>query len=373
MGTVRSKRSSIFRLPFWNQHNSHFSWASRGCRVLVILCLLGLTYMFGFTPFVPSLHGESAIISLEEDDIIGNLVLEHASNVLSQQEEPRVVLAQRTDRPADRSFFLAAVIFNRVFKEDLFKITAYECKQWIEYMVFSGVEHIFWYDTAHSDQESQEAYLTDYVNRGILTYHRFHHMFPGNVESGYHFEQDHSYEHFLSTHSSKVKWVVEMDVDEYPFMPTELNSMFLKEYVLNLESSRPDVSQVLLPCMIFGGNPEGDLDNGWVIERYQRRKRLTEGSRPGFVSRTKPIFQPKLAKGVSSFDPHQFPMKEGETMVTRPEVLRMNHYWGPRLTDFKPDTPAVIALLVPDDSIQPIATLLKSRSGLTSKATALSI
>ncbi|KAL2643486.1 hypothetical protein R1flu_011073 [Riccia fluitans] len=216
-----------------------------------------------------TVHQSSATVSLEEDDLIGNLVVveQHASHVLSQ-EEPRVAVPEKT------------------------------------------------------------------------------HMM--------------------------VRWAVEVDVDEYPFMPSDLNEMFLKEYLLNLEKTRPDVSQILMQCMIFGGNPQGDLEDGWVIERYQRRKPSTEGTRPGFVSRTKPIFRPSMVSGMSRSDPHKFPMTQGETMVSNPDDLRMNHYWGARLTDFKPDTPAVLALLVPDNSVQPIATKLKSRTALTRKAVALS-
>ncbi|KAL3696902.1 hypothetical protein R1sor_010978 [Riccia sorocarpa] len=352
MGAVRAKRGQIFRLSFWN-----LTWASRGCRILAILCILGLIYVLGFTPFVPTLDGQRAILNLDEKDLIGNLVVEQqASNVLSEQDRSMVALPEQdTD---GETFFLAAVIVNRVFKEDLFEITYYECKQWIEYMLYAGVEHIYWYDTAHGEGESQESHLREYVERGILTYHRFQHLFPGIA--GYHVQQIHSYEHFLSNYGSKMKWAVEDDIDEYPFMPSKLNEFFLREYIVYIERSRPDVTQILMPCMMFGGNPEGELEDGWVIERYQRRKRSTEGSRPGFMSRTKPIFRPSMVTGMSI---HDFPMKEGETMVTNPEDLRMNHYWGARFTEFKADTPALISLLVPDKSIQPIATKLKARTG----------
>ncbi|CAM6096342.1 unnamed protein product [Calypogeia fissa] len=265
---------------------------------------------------------------------------------------------------------LGAVIFNRVFPEDLFNITAYECKQWIEYMLFAGVQHIYWYDTAHSDGESQQAYLQEYVKKGLLTYHRFHHLYPGNVNAGYHFEQDHSYEHFLENYGGAMTWVVEMDVDEYPFMVSDSNKLFLRRYVEYLAEVRPDVSQSLMPCMIFGGNPIGDLENGWVIERYQRRIRVTEGE-AGSTPRTKPIFQPKKVSGVGFNDPHRFPMKGGETVVEVAAKLRMNHYWGPRLSNFEPDTAFVLAQLVPDATAQPIATALKASTGLTDKRACL--
>ncbi|CAM6090241.1 unnamed protein product [Calypogeia fissa] len=355
MGALRPKRSSPPSLSPWQQQQQQASFQSMAfaaCKTVFLLavsCVLGFCFL-RVVARSPAVKGTEAI----------NLLVDGVGHVINLEEGPH-----------NEKVYLGAVIFNRVFPEDLFNITAYECKQWIEYMLFAGVQHIYWYDTAHSDGESQQAYLQEYVEKGLLTYHRFHHLYPGNLDSGYHFEQDHAYEHFLETYGFEVAWVVEMDVDEYPFMLSDLNKLFLRRYVEYQAKARPDVSQILMPCMIFGGNPKGDLENGWVIERYQRRKRVTEGVRAGFASRTKPIFQPKHAKGVGFLDPHQFPMASGDTLIADPEKLRMNHYWGPRLTDFGPDTSAVLSLLVPDDSAQPIATELKERTGLADKKACL--
>eukprot|EP00249_Psilotum_nudum_P015342 c25274_g1_i1 orf=163-1443(+) len=261
-------------------------------------------------------------------------------------------------------YYLVAVIFNRVFEEDLFRITSYECKQWIEYMLYAGVDHIFWYDTAHSDAESQHASLDEYVKMGLLTYHRFHHIFPGNIQSGYHFEQDNSYSHFLQNYRHTTKWALQMDVDEYPFSSSDAKSCFLYRRLQHYESTYPNLTQILLQCMIFGGNPQGNLENGWVIERYQRRQRRTVGNVPGSNGRTKPIYQPNFTSGATPFDPHMFRMNGGETVVAESEVIRMNHYWGARLTDFGPDTAAVLEMLVPDTSMQPIASELKQATEL---------
>lgn len=332
-------------------------WA--GCRTMLVLVLASFLGLYVLRVVVVSKpEGGSANASNVLVDGVGHVINLEDGNAGGMKDE---------------KLYMAAVIFNRVFEQDLFNITGYECQQWIEYMLFAGVQHIYWYDTAHSDEEVQAAFLHKYVKKGLLTYHRFHQLYPGNLDSGYHFEQDHSYEHFLKTYGDGATWVVEMDIDEYPFMLGDTKNAFLRRYVEYLAMSRPDVTQILMPCMIFGGNPKGDVENGWVIERYQRRKRTTEGARAGFAARTKPIFQPKHTRGVGFLDPHQFPMMSGDTLIAEPQNLRMNHYWGPRLSDFRPDTAAVLALLVADPSAQAIATELKASTGLTNKTACLQL
>ncbi|EFJ22120.1 hypothetical protein SELMODRAFT_416949 [Selaginella moellendorffii] len=254
-------------------------------------------------------------------------------------------------------FFLVAVIVNRVFAADLFNITAFECRQWIEFMGSAGVGHIYWYDTAHGQSESQEENLRPYVESGALTYHRFYSLFPMLESSDCHYEQENSYAHFLANYNQSSVWALEMDVDEYPFSPMDTFPAFLARFVQR-RAETSEVSQILLQCMFFLGNPAGDPGN-WMIERYQRRKRETEGRIAGSRSRQKPIFRPSLVESATSIDAHMFSMGTGATIVAEEEEMRMNHYWGPRVTNFGPDTPELVEMLVEDSSIQPTASYLK--------------
>eukprot|EP00250_Pteridium_aquilinum_P024428 c29063_g1_i1 orf=106-1176(+) len=263
--------------------------------------------------------------------------------------------------------FLQALIFNRVYGSDLFRIGPYECKQWIEYMLFAGVEHIYWYDAAHSNAETLEAYLRPYMRAGLLTYLRFHRLFPESLSESFHFEQDNSYRHFLSHFAQSAKWVIQIDVDEYPFSTIDHDSCFLQRLVREYEVRSPNVTQVLLQCMIFAGNPQGDLVNGWVVERYQRRKYETEGVEKGYQSRQKPIYRADLCKGILMDNPHVVWMEDGKTVVASEERIRVNHYWGARETGFQQDTVESIGMLVPDSSIQPTASRIKQATGLITK------
>ncbi|KAH7279321.1 hypothetical protein KP509_37G014600 [Ceratopteris richardii] len=234
-------------------------------------------------------------------------------------------------------------------------------------MLFAGVEHIYWYDCAHSNAETQEAYLSPYLHAGVLTYLRFHVLIPHSLTEGFHFEQDNSYRHFLSHFSGEARWVVQVDVDEYPFSPSDRSSCFLSSLISDYEMNSPNVTQILMQCMIFAGNPGGDIQNGWLIEKYQRRKYETEGVAKGHQSRQKPIYRADLCKGILKHDPHGVWMKEGITVVANEDRIRLNHYWGARETGFRKDTIESTAMLVSDVSIQRIASKIKKATGLVSR------
>ncbi|CAI5505571.1 unnamed protein product, partial [Closterium sp. Naga37s-1] len=125
--------------------------------------------------------------------------------------------------------FLAAMAYARVYREDRFNFSAYEIWQWLEYGRYAGVQHVFWYDTAHSQEESQEAALAPYVGAGVVTYHRFYRLFPEWHDI--HYEQDSSVSHFLKTYGPRVQWAVLCDIDEYMFSPSDTLPGFLLRFL----------------------------------------------------------------------------------------------------------------------------------------------
>ncbi|MCO5571512.1 hypothetical protein L7F22_025254 [Adiantum nelumboides] len=225
-------------------------------------------------------------------------------------------------------YLLVALIFNRVHGSDLFGIGPYECRQWIEYMLYAGVEHVYWYDAAHNNAEILKSYIRPYLRSGLLTYMRFYDVFPNSLSESFHFEQDNSYRHFLTHFAQRARWVVQIDVDEYPFSSVDRNSCFLQRLIREYEVRSRGTSQILLQCMIFAGNPQFDLVNGWVIERYQRRKYETEGVKKGYQSRQKPIYRADLCKGIMSENPHGVWMGEGITVVASEERIRVRTITG---------------------------------------------
>ena len=191
--------------------------------------------------------------------------------------------------------------------------------------------------------------------------------------------------------------MVELDVDEYPFSPRDPTSCFLQRLVWDYELQNrlhellekkagienrnasklelPIITQILMNCMFFLGNPNPSPDEeaqapshgeAWVIEKYQRRKRDSEGTH-----RRKPIFRASLVASVQEWDPHYLRMARGGTTIVADEMrLRMNHYWGARATNFGPDTPELLSSLVPDTSVNAILSHLKAYTGLRSSSIA---
>eukprot|EP00271_Cylindrocystis_brebissonii_P010312 TRINITY_DN26489_c0_g1_i1.p1 TRINITY_DN26489_c0_g1~~TRINITY_DN26489_c0_g1_i1.p1 ORF type:complete len:425 (+),score=32.03 TRINITY_DN26489_c0_g1_i1:31-1275(+) len=261
-------------------------------------------------------------------------------------------------KPREKRFYLTAMIVNRIFKEDKMNITFYEIKQWLEYMKYAGVEHVFWYDTAHEPEESQERNFRPYVKKGFVTYHRFHLMYPGNLDSGYHFEQDQSELHCLNEYGGSTKWLINVDVDEYVFSPTDQTPGFIERLLRLYEGSFPDVTQVLLQCMLFQGSPQLPLP-ALLIERYQRRKHETEGVALSERAMMKAIVQPASCLRVYKNDPHHFEMRRGRTVAVAEQVMRINHYQGGRASDFQADTPELLSSLEADSSVQPIVDELR--------------
>eukprot|EP00850_Spirogloea_muscicola_P017070 SM000143S00735 [mRNA] locus=s143:123643:126016:- [translate_table: standard] len=270
----------------------------------------------------------------------------------------QMLQGQVTVKPGVQKFFLSAMIFNRVFRGDHFNITFFECSQWLKYMQYAGVEHIFWYDTAHNWLESQERHLAPYKKSGFVTYHRFHKLIPGHVEDGYHFEQDTSEKHCINNYGATTKWLLIVDVDEYVFTPGDLQPGFLSRYVKTYSQEHPDVSQLLLQCFLFLGNPRKPVSD-FLIERYQRRKGRSEGVALGGNSKMKAIIRPKDVFRIYPSEPHFFKMARGKTVAQPSAAIRLNHYWGARLTNFGPDTYDVLEQIQTDDSIQPIVDNLK--------------
>jgi hypothetical protein len=155
------------------------------------------------------------------------------------------------------------------------------------------------------------------------------------------------------------------------------------------------VTQVLIPCMFFLGNPSNDRDHhrasssattihnynstalpesgddhwdqAWMIERYQRRKAKIESG-----PRHKPIFRAGLVVRVEPRNPHVLSMAPGGSTEVATDVrLRLNHYWGARATGFGPDTPDLVASLVPDSSVNAIVSRIKSFTRLVHPSSTL--
>ncbi|CAI5533265.1 unnamed protein product [Closterium sp. Naga37s-1] len=257
-------------------------------------------------------------------------------------------------------YFLSAMAFNRAAAAapsagsgtERCQAALFAIFQWMEYMRYAGTEHVFWYDCAASDAESQAAALSVYVRAGLLTYHRLHQIAPPPAGADYHFDQDSSLSHFLQHHRHESKWVAFADVDEYIFMPPDTHPGFLTRLLLRRpcaaqhpapggaggtgrgreeeeggEGKQHEATQVLLYNQFFIGYPR-PAPARLTIERFIHRPHRPPDHHDRL--RGKLLLQPAAALGFLSHAPHRAIMHSGETIVADTGFIRVNHYWGDR-------------------------------------------
>jgi hypothetical protein len=56
-------------------------------------------------------------------------------------------------------------------------------EQWLEYHIFGGVEHFFWYDCAEVKEEFQENALQPFIQAGLMTYTKLIDFLPNMTKN----------------------------------------------------------------------------------------------------------------------------------------------------------------------------------------------
>eukprot|EP00270_Netrium_digitus_P011451 TRINITY_DN3647_c0_g1_i1.p1 TRINITY_DN3647_c0_g1~~TRINITY_DN3647_c0_g1_i1.p1 ORF type:complete len:471 (+),score=87.11 TRINITY_DN3647_c0_g1_i1:215-1627(+) len=232
-------------------------------------------------------------------------------------------------RPAEKKFYLSVLVYNRMDENGNkgIGITHYELRQWLEYLRYAGVAHVYWYDAARPAEESQERALKPYVYKGFLTYNNFHSLFPGNLDKGSHFERDKSYVHGLATYGGTTEWMAVLDDVDYPFMIFDTNPGFLQRHLRVYEADYPDVSQMLMQTILFRGDPEADRP-ALLIERYERRDQDTLGVGLMKELQMRAIIRPPQVQRVYRGKAQHFEMLTGKTVAMAARTLRNNRYIG---------------------------------------------
>ena len=59
--------------------------------------------------------------------------------------------------------------------------------------------------------------------------------------------------HCMSEYGGATEWLAVLDLNEYLFMPTDITPGFLERRLRVYDNDFPDVSQLLLQAMLFGG------------------------------------------------------------------------------------------------------------------------
>ena len=228
-----------------------------------------------------------------------------------------------------KKFFLTEVIMVRIYRNDLAKWTIRELKQWMHYMFYAGVEHVYLCDHFIYHHERLKSSLSKYVEKGFLTYIEW----PWNASSNggnIMRHQVNCYSHVIRKYGMDSEWQMSIDMDEYPVCLKDKERQFLPRFLIQQPGR---VSQILMPNFLMLG--QGNRSKTMTIERITRiTKKIANAL-------TKPIYR---TSAIRRPDIHRHYIKSGSTIIANSAELRMLHYWGARLQNWGPDTKKTIEI-----------------------------
>ena len=239
-------------------------------------------------------------------------------------------------------YFLVAVVLLRIYESDLAKLTTREFKQWLEYVRYAGVEHVYVYDAYVHNQESQHGILERFFQDKYITYVDWHVHNPYSIQG----TQVAGYQHCIDNYGHEHTWQAAIDIDEYPFSPQDTEPGFLVRFVKRFSEENPQVSEITMQNYLFLGK---QLEKELLFERIWRR---TKGPANPLV---KPIYMPANVRA----QVHHNSLRRGHSRNAPDPELRLNHYWGARLQNWGDDTPDIISRTQQDLSMEPIVKAFK--------------
>ena len=241
-------------------------------------------------------------------------------------------------------YFLTAVFIVRIYKEDLSEMTTAEVKQWLLYLRYAGVEHVYLYDLWYLPGESQREPLDHFIREGYLTYLDRHELNPYVREKS----QLPSYQHCIDEFGSETTWQAAIDIDEYPFSSEDTRPGFMYRYVKKFSEEDDNISEITMNNFLFLGQKNNSRE--LLIEKLWRH---THGPSNKLV---KPIYRPRDIKRAQV---HHNVRKSGRTKTAPSSGLRINHYWGARLQSWGPDTEETLSITEEDNGMEPIVATFK--------------
>jgi hypothetical protein len=234
-------------------------------------------------------------------------------------------------------YYLTAVLMVRIYAADKAKLTTRELKQWLLYLRYIGVEHVYIYDTFVTADESQKDLLIRFFEDSYITYVDWHTHNPFSLAG----TQVTAYQHCIDNYGGDTQWQVAVDMDEYPFSPQDTKAGFLPRVIREISSNHPAVVEISMPNYLFLGKP---LDVEYLFGRIWRRTPQRSNNL------VKPIYQP--SKVVANM--HHNGLKSGTSMNAPDDHLRINHYWGARLQNWGDDTAEILGKTMEDRSMEAI-------------------
>ncbi|MEW8543333.1 MAG: glycosyltransferase family 92 protein [Candidatus Thiodiazotropha sp.] len=241
---------------------------------------------------------------------------------------------------SERQFYLSAVVRVRLYNEDKARWTVSEFKQWLHYQFWAGAEHIYICNHFLNETENLEKPLEKYIALGLVTLFSWNHINAIRGSKTYSADnannQDSCYQHVLEKYRNQSVWQYNFDMDENPYCPSDQTEGFLARFLRNISESEKDKPQskqtVDIRVQNFILHGQGDRTRNTA---YDRINRITPHIANG---NWKTIYKPKFVDDIGM---HGVKKRHGKMVVAEPRKLKMLHYWGARVQQWGPDTPAL--------------------------------
>ncbi|KAL3880081.1 hypothetical protein ACJMK2_032350 [Sinanodonta woodiana] len=220
-----------------------------------------------------------------------------------------------------RDYFLVEILMVRVYEDDKARWTLKELKQWLHYILWAGVEHVYMCNHYDKGSEKLSSSLTKYIESGILTCIDW----PWNASSNFGDIKNHQMECYNSVFhrfGHTAKWIITIDMDEYPFCKNDVDEGFLNRYIQKFSLFKgKHICQFIMQNYLMLG--EGDRSKNMTIER------ITQMVEKPTNDLTKTIVRSECAE---RFEIHTHRMTKGSRILpSDPSELMMIHFWGQRL------------------------------------------
>ncbi|XP_038066058.1 uncharacterized protein LOC119736118 [Patiria miniata] len=227
-------------------------------------------------------------------------------------------VTSKKQNTTDHKYFLTAVLLVRIYASDPAKLTTREMMQWLQYLNYAGVQHVYVYDAYFYKKESQRKKLGCFIKNGYVTYVDWSHKArPKYTIAG---TQVAAYQKCLDKYGHEFAWQVAIDIDEYPYCPGDHEAGFLDRAVRKIAKTKPNVVEISMLNYLYLGKPLNDSVHPLLIDRLWRRTIQRANAL------VKPIYQPK---GIAAANVHHNSLRRGYVNFTpKAKWLRMSHFWG---------------------------------------------
>ena len=160
-------------------------------------------------------------------------------------------------------YFLTALLTYRIYEDDKAKLTTKELKQWLEYMRYIGVEHVYAYDSYYTQDENQKTALARYTADGYITLIDWSMYNPYTLKG----TKLTAYADCKKKFETETDWQTAIDIDEYPYSSVDTEPGFLYRYMKKYSRANPTVSEISMENYLYLGKP---LDRELLMERLWR-------------------------------------------------------------------------------------------------------